>query len=109
MQYNSAQVENIMSRQILKVSENAAATLIQACWKRYKTLVWFKMITQLRLAAAIKIQSNYRLIRFLKVGPKIRMQKRFIAATTVQKYIRGYLSQKHSFKQMSLTLMNKNN
>lgn len=94
---------------MMKVSENAAATLIQACWKRYKTVVWYKMISQLRLAAAIKIQSNFRLIAFLKVGPKIRRQKRFKSASTVQKYMRGYLSHKQSFKQMSLTLMNKNN
>lgn len=41
------------------------------------------MITKLRLAAAIKIQSNFRLIRFLKVGPKIRQAKRFAAAATI--------------------------
>jgi hypothetical protein len=32
------------------------------------------------------------------MGPKIRREKRRVAATTVQCYMRGYLSHKHSLK-----------
>jgi hypothetical protein len=37
------------------------------------------------------------------MGPKIRFEKRYNASTMVQKYLRGYLSHKHSFKEMAET------
>lgn len=68
------------------------------------------MITKLRLAAAIKIQNNFRLVRFLKLGPKIRRGKRNAAATIVQKYMRGYLQKKQIEKEVLDTkLMNCHN
>jgi hypothetical protein len=85
---------------MLKHRENQAAIVIQAAWKCFKTVLWFKMINKLRHQAASKIQSNFRLIRFLKMGPKIRREKRRVAVTMVQKYIRGYLSNKHTSKDL---------
>jgi hypothetical protein len=37
------------------------------------------------------------------MGPKIRREKRRAASTMVQKYLRGYLSHKHSYKDMAET------
>lgn len=37
------------------------------------------------------------------MGPKIRRAKRFKAAQTVQKYIRGYLSKKHHEKELAVS------
>lgn len=92
-----------MSLTMFRVRENAAATLIQSLFRGYKCRQWYKIITQLRLAAVIKIQSNFRLIKFLKVGPKIRRAKRNAAVTTVQKYMRGWLTHKHTLRKMMET------
>jgi len=72
-----------MSLTMFRVRENAAATLIQSLFCGFKCRQSFKMITKLRLAAAIKIQNNFRLIRFLKLGPKLRRGKRNVAAAIV--------------------------
>lgn len=90
-----------MSFQMLQCRANKAATIIQAVWKRFATVRWYVETCKKRLAACSKIQSNYRLIRFLKMGPKIRRAKRDAAATAVQKYMKGYLCQKHSMKALS--------
>lgn len=69
-----------MSITMFRVRENAAATLIQNMFRGYKTRQWYKMITKLRLAAVIRLQNNFRLLRFLKMGPRIRKAKRNSAA-----------------------------
>lgn len=85
---------------MFKVRENAGATLIQSLFRGYKCRQWFKLITKLRLASAIRIQRNFRLMRFLKVGPKIKKAKRKAAATIVQKFMRGWLAHKNVMRQM---------
>jgi hypothetical protein len=80
---------------MLVIRDYHAATIIQKVWRGIVTVRWYKTTCAKRLAAARKIQSNYRLITFLKVGPKIRSAKRNAAAVTVQKYLKGYLAVKH--------------
>lgn len=54
-QFDMAKAETLMSLTMFRVRENAAATLIQSLFRGYKCRQWYKMITKLRLAAAIKI------------------------------------------------------
>lgn len=75
---------------------------IQALWRMYKTRQWYIMISQLRVQACLKIQHNWRLIKFLRVGPKIMREKRFNAAQMIQKYLRGYLQKKHFEKEIAI-------
>ena len=93
----------MIGMQMFKQREQTAAVRIQAAWRRYKTQEWYRIITQLRIDACIRIQRNWKLIKFLKMGPKIRKAKRDAAATIVQKYLKGYLTSKHALKHMAET------
>jgi hypothetical protein len=61
-EHDTAQVETLISREVIKQRDINAAIKIQSAWRMYKTKQWFLMISQLRLQAAIKIQSNWRLV-----------------------------------------------
>lgn len=100
---DTVQAETMIGMQMFRQREETAAIRIQAAWRRYKTQEWYRIITQLRIDACIRIQRNWKLIKFLKMGPKIRKAKRDAAAITVQKYMKGYLTQKHALKQMAET------
>lgn len=54
-----------------------------------------------RTEAAIKLQRKWRKDRFLRLLPKLRMQKRDESAVVIQSYLRGYLVYKQSFKEMA--------
>lgn len=51
--------------------------------------------------AASKIQSAWRWFWFMQIGPRIRKARFNKAATTVQKYLKGYYAKKHTYKNLS--------
>jgi len=51
--------------------------------------------------AAEMIQRNYKWWRFLQIAPRIRKAKQNKAAFLIQKYLKGYLCDKHVRKELS--------
>ena len=81
-----------LARRILKdLRENAAATIIQMCWRRMQ----FRQRVNLKKTSAIKIQCRFRIFMARKHMHALRVayaQELCKAATVIQTAIRGHLA-----------------
>lgn len=64
--------------------------------KRYKELILN------REKAALVIQRSWKGSRWKRLVPKLIEDQRIKLVTIIQKWIRGYLSRKHAYKQLSI-------
>lgn len=100
LKFDKRQFEMLLSKKLLKTREHKAAIIISKFWRGCKTREWVKIRKAEMIASAKRIQSAWRLYWFLQIGPRIRRAKFFKAASTVQKFMRGYIYKKHVYKEL---------
>jgi hypothetical protein len=88
----------LISKKMFKMREHLAAIIIQKSWRGYITRQRVKVKKQLMNKCASRIQSAWRFYWFMQIGPRIRKAKFNAAATVVQKYIKGFLGKKNTYK-----------
>ncbi|TNV72340.1 hypothetical protein FGO68_gene7542 [Halteria grandinella] len=80
---------------------HVAAITIQKHFKCYRWWKLYQLLKHRRLHAALKIQRRWRKDRFLRLLPKLRMQRREECAVMIQRYLRGYRVYRRSFKEVA--------
>ena len=101
LNYDSKQFELLLSKKLFLMREIKAATILQKCWRGCKTREMVKEWKHRMQKSASRIQSAWRLFLFMQIGPRIRKARFNKAASTVQKYLKGYYAKKHTLKNLS--------
>lgn len=93
-------LEFILEKRLSQRRQKRAAMCIQRFFRGFRMFRLYQRVQARRLHAAKIIQRCWRKNRWTRLLPKLRYRRHEEAALTVQKYLRGYLVFKKSFKEV---------
>lgn len=98
--FTEEKLEILLEKRLSTRKQKRAAVMIQKHFRGFRCRKLYKRVMRLRLEAAIIIQRSWRSTRWRKLFPKLRQLHQMNSAVTIQKYLRGYLVAKRSFKEL---------
>ena len=98
--FTEEKLEILLEKRLSLRKQKRAAIMIQKHFCGFKYRMLYQREIRLRLEAAIRIQRTWRSLSWARLFPKLRQGRLRNSAVTIQKYLRGYLVGKRSFKEV---------
>lgn len=92
----------MVGKKMFRQKQELAAIRIQTWWRRTKAKIWYKIIKELRITAALKVQRAWKTWKHAQaLSPQVVKKVRYTAAVKIQKYMRGKYARDCAIQKLS--------